>query len=175
ALADTDRRVREGKRTSPGFLFATLLWHEVLANWEARKASGELPVPALHAAMDEVLDTQGEKLAITRRIAGDIKDIWLLQPRFEKRGGRAPFRLIEQSRFRAAWDFLRLRAESGEAEQELAEWWAAFEQADNAEREAMLKPETAAPKKRRRRRSNSKTSDPAPADSAVPPAPTFTE
>ncbi len=175
ALADTDRRVREGRRTSPGFLFATLLWHEVLANWEGRKSKGELPVPALHAAMDEVLDTQGEKLAITRRIAGDIKDIWLLQPRFEKRGGRAPFRLIEQSRFRAAWDFLRLRAESGEAEQELADWWAAFEQADSAEREAMLKPETAAPKKRRRRRSNSKKPDSAPADSAVPPAPTFTE
>jgi poly(A) polymerase len=167
ALADTDLRVKEGRRTSPGFLFATLLWHEVLANWESRKARNELPVPAMHAAMDEVLDVQGEKLAITRRIAGDIKDIWLLQPRFEKRGGRAPFRLIEQSRFRAAWDFLRLRAESGEAERELADWWAAFEQADNAEREAMLKPDTTGPKKRRRRRGKT------PADPAVTPAPTF--
>ena len=151
ALADTDKRIRDGKRTSPGFLFATLLWHEVLANWEARKQKGELPVPALHAAMDEVLDTQGEKLAITRRIAGDIKDIWLLQPRFEKRGGRAPFRLIEQGRFRAAWDFLHLRAQSGEAPLELAEWWETFQQADNAEREALLKPETTGTKKRRRR------------------------
>jgi len=175
SLADTDRRVREGKRTSPGFLFATLLWHEVLANWEARKKNGELPVPALHAAMDEVLDTQGEKLAITRRIAGDIKDIWLLQPRFEKRGGRAPFRLVEQARFRAAWDFLRLRAASGEAPQELADWWAEFEQAGNAEREAMLKPETAGPKKRRRRRSNAKKSGDPDAQDAVPPAPTFNE
>ncbi|MBS3935710.1 MAG: polynucleotide adenylyltransferase PcnB [Sulfuritalea sp.] len=165
ALADTDRRVREGKCTSPGFLFATLLWHEVLANWETRKQNGELPVPALHAAMDEVLDTQGEKLAITRRIAGDIKDIWLLQPRFEKRGGRAPFRLVEQSRFRAAWDFLRLRAESGEAPQELADWWAQFEQAGNAEREALLKPETAGPKKRRRRRGAKNSAAP----SDIPP------
>ena len=167
ALADTDKRIRAGKRTSPGFLFATLLWHEVLANWEARKLNGEVPVPALHAAMDEVLDTQGEKLAITRRIAGDIKDIWLLQPRFEKRGGRAPFRLIEQARFRAAWDFLHLRAASGEAPQELADWWAAFQQADNASREEMLKPDTD-PKKRRRRRSGRKTD----AAGAPPPAPT---
>jgi len=172
ALADTDRRVNEGKRTSPGFLFATLLWHEVLANWEARKAKGELPVPALHAAMDEILDVQGEKLAITRRIAGDIKDIWLLQPRFEKRGGRAPFRLIEQARFRAAWDFLRLRADSGEAEQELVDWWAAFAEADNPSREAMLRPDTTGPKKRRRRRSNARKTGDA-ADPAVPPAPTF--
>jgi poly(A) polymerase len=169
ALADTDRRIREGKRTSPGFLFATLLWHEVLSNWETRKKNGQLPVPALHEAMDEVLDTQGEKLAITRRIAGDIKDVWLLQPRFEKRGGRMPFRLIEQSRFRAAWDFLRLRAESGEAPQELSDWWAAFEQADNAGREAMLKPETADPKKRRRRRVKKPSEG---GGAAVSPAPT---
>jgi poly(A) polymerase len=174
ALTDTDRRVREGKRTSPGFLFATLLWHEVLANWETRKRNGQLPVPAMHAAMDEVLDTQGEKLAITRRIVGDIKDIWLLQPRFEKRGGRAPFRLVEQARFRAALDFLRLRAESGEAPQELADWWAQFEQAGNAEREALLRPETAGPKKRRRRRSNAKNPAGA-AASAGPPAPTSDE
>ena len=169
ALADTDRRVQEGKRTSPGFLFATLLWHEVLANWETRKKNGELPVPAMHAAMDEVLETQGEKLAITRRIAGDIKDIWLFQPRFEKRGGRAPFRLVEQQRFRAAWDFLRLRAESGEAEQELADWWAAFEQAGNAEREEMLKPDTG-PKKRRRRRGKKPGAEGE--STAVLPAPT---
>jgi poly(A) polymerase len=168
ALADTDRRIREGRRTSPGFLFATLLWHEVLANWEARKANDELPVPALHAAMDEVLDVQGEKLAITRRIAGDIKDIWLLQPRFEKRAGRTPFRLIEQSRFRAAWDFLRLRAESGEADQSLADWWAAFEQADHATRETMLRPDSD-PKKRRRRSRSRKPDD----ANAVPPEPTL--
>jgi poly(A) polymerase len=168
ALADTDARIRAGKRTSPGFLFATLLWHEMLANWEARKKRDELPVPALHAAMDEVLDTQGEKLAITRRIAGDIKDIWLLQPRFEKRGGRAPFRLVEQPRFRAAWDFLHLRAASGEAPQELADWWRDFQLADNDAREAMLRPDTGGPKKRRRRKSR-KPGD----EGTVAPAPGF--
>jgi poly(A) polymerase len=118
--------------------------------------------------MDEVLDVQGGKLAITRRIAGDIKDIWLLQPRFEKRGGRAPFRLVEQPRFRAAWDFLHLRAASGEAPQELADWWREFQHADNEQREAMLRPETGGPKKRRRRRSRK------PGDAGtVSPAPGF--
>ncbi len=126
----------------------------------------------MHAAMDEVLDTQGEKLAITRRIAGDIKDIWLLQPRFEKRSGRAPFRLVEQTRFRAAWDFLRLRAASGEAPQELADWWLAFQESGNAEREEMLQPDSG-PKKRRRRRG--KKPDAANDTDAVSPAPTFDE
>jgi poly(A) polymerase len=151
ALASTDARVKAGKSLSPGYLFATLLWHEVLANWEIRKARGEAPIPALYEAMDEVLDIQGEKLAITRRIAGDIKEIWALQPRFEKRAGKAPQRLLEQPRFRAAYDFLALRAESGEIEQEIATWWLDFQMADFAGREAMLKPDTD-PKKRRRRK-----------------------
>ena len=152
SLASTDARVREGKPTSPGFLFATLLWHEVLADWEARKQRDEASMPALHAAMDEMLDIQAEKLAITRRIAGDIKDIWTLQPRFENRAGRRPLRLLEQPRFKAGLDFLLLRAESGEVPQELADWWLAFLDADTEPRLAMLSPEKKPARRRRRRK-----------------------
>ena len=158
SLESTDARVRDNKSTSPGFLFATLLWHEVLANWEARKANNEVRVatiPALYEAMDEVLSQQGEKLAITRRIAGDIKDIWALQPRFEKRSGKSPWRLVDQPRFRAGYDFLLLRAQSGEIAQELADWWTEFQDANQDRREAMLVADSA-PKKRRRKRSNAK-------------------
>ncbi len=151
ALASTDQRVRAGKTTSPGFLFATLLWNEVLANWQARMERGELRIPALMEAMDEVLDQQSEKLAITRRISGDIKDIWALQPRFEKRSGKLPIRLLAQPRFRAGYDFLLLRADSGELPQELAHWWRDFQEADEATRETMLVPEVRGKKRRRSR------------------------
>jgi poly(A) polymerase len=160
SLASTDQRVRDGKPVSPGFLFATLLWHEVLSNWEARKTAKELPIPALFAAMDEVLDLQAEKLAITRRISGDIKDIWSLQPRFEKRAGKTPLRLVEQPRFRAGYDFLALRAESGEIERELAEWWRDFQFADQAGRESMLIADKGEKRKRKpRRRGGRKPAD----------------
>ena len=152
SLASTDARVSAGKPISPGFLFATLLWHEVLAQWERIKQGGERPIPALFIAMDEVLDTQAEKLAITRRIAGDIKDIWAIQPRFEARAGKKPYALLEQPRFKAGLDFLLLRAESGEVPQELAGWWERFLFAEGEERAEMLLPETAEKKKRRRRR-----------------------
>ena len=109
-------------------------------------------MPALHAAMDEVLDIQGEKLAITRRIAGDIKEIWSLQPRFDKLAGKSPYRLLEQPRFRAGYDFVLLRAASGEVPETLAEWWTEFQDADGERRAAMLVPESG-PKKRRRTRS----------------------
>jgi poly(A) polymerase len=151
SLANTDERVRADKPVSPGFLFATLLWHEVLANWEKRKEAGELVIPGLYAAMDEVLNIQGEKLAITRRIAGDVTEIWALQPRFDKRAGRAPFRLIEQARFRAAYDFLVLRAESGEVPRELADWWTEFQDANSDRRETMLVA-GGSPKRQRRSR-----------------------
>ena len=152
SLASTDARVNAGKPTSPGFLFATLLWHEALAAWEARKQNGEPPFPALHAAMDEVLDIQGGKLAITRRIAADIKDIWALQPRLENRAGRRPLRVIEQPRFKAGYDFLLLRAESGELDGEVAEWWRDFLEADTEARMAMLTPEKKPARRKRRRR-----------------------
>jgi len=150
ALSGTDDRVRQGKTTSPGFLFATLLWHEVLADWDARKSKGEVSIPALFAAMDTVLSQQSEKLAITRRISGDIKDIWALQPRFEKRSGKTALRLIEQQRFRAGYDFLLLRAQSGEVPLELADWWTRFQEAGIEQRLAMLVPEKSGTKKRRR-------------------------
>ncbi len=152
SLANTDDRVRRGKGTSPGFLFATLLWHEVLAHWEKLKAKGEPKIPALYSAMDTVLDVQGEKLAITRRIAGDIKDIWALQPRFEQRAGKRPYALLEQPRFRAGYDFLVLRAQAGELDMEVADWWTRFQNAEGDRRAEMLLPEQAGEKKRRRRR-----------------------
>jgi poly(A) polymerase len=152
ALENTDRRVREGRPISPGFLFATLLWNEVLSQWEAIEAGGERRIPALFRAMDEVLDAQAEKLAITRRVAGDIKDIWALQPRFEVRSGKRPYGLLEHPRFKAGLDFLLLRAEAGEVDPALGEWWSDFLAADGEARAALLAPQKPGEKKKRRRR-----------------------
>ncbi|WP_341649040.1 polynucleotide adenylyltransferase PcnB [Thauera humireducens] len=174
SLENTDERVRQDKSVSPGFLFATLLWHEVLTAWERRKAAGEHAQPALFEAMDEVLDAQAGKLAITRRIVGDIKDIWALQPRFDKRAGKTPYRLIEQPRYRAGWDFLRLRAQAGEIPMEIVDWWDRFAHAGHDEREALIRqaPAESAPaaakKRRRKRRKPAGTANAAPAGETMP-------
>jgi len=150
ALQNTDDRVLSGKSANPSFLFATLLWHEVLAAWETYKAEGNPPIPALHIAMSEVIATQAEKLAIHNRYTATMKEIWGLQPRFEQRSGKRPFGLLTHPRYRAAYDFLLLRCESGEVPMELGEWWTAFANAEGEERTAMLQVDTA-PKKRRKR------------------------
>jgi poly(A) polymerase len=157
ALASTDERVQQGKPVSPGFLFASLLWHEVVEKWTAYQAAGEYPIPALHLAADDVLNAQTEKLALQRKIASDMRDIWAMQPRFDRRVGKSPYKLLEHLRFRAGYDFLLLRCASGEIDAEIGEWWTAFMAADGAGREALLakKPkaeDTAAAKKRPRRR-----------------------
>ena len=154
ALTNTDRRIREGKSISPGFLFAALLWHEVLANWNQRKAQGEINIPALFAAMSDVLDRQAEKLAITKRLVGDIKEIWSLQPRFEQRNGKRPYALLGHARFRAGYDFMLLRADTGEIDSELATWWTTFSEGDHNDQESLIASaprDAAAPAKKRRR------------------------
>jgi poly(A) polymerase len=167
ALANTDVRVREERGVSPGFLFATLLWHQVLATWNEAKTRGDKPIPALFAAMDAVLERQAKQLAIPRRFEATIKEIWGLQPRFEQRAGQRPYRLLEHPRYRAGWDFLDLRCRSGELTGDLAtlaDWWERFAQAGPEAREAMLLPDSG-PKRRRRQRSRKR-----PGDGDAPPA-----
>jgi poly(A) polymerase len=167
ALESTDARVKAGKGVSPGFLFASLLWHQVLEKWNAYRTAGEAPIPALHLAADGVLDNQTDNLALQRRIATDMRDIWAMQPRFERRNGKNPYKLLEHPRFRAGFDFLLLRCESGELDAELGNWWATFYGADIAERERLINAARepaagagpAAKKRAPRRRSPRKTGD----------------
>jgi len=151
ALKSTDDRVQRDRPVSPGFLFACLLWHEVLTAWKSIEGEGVPSIVALYQAMDRVLGVQAEKLAITRRFGADMKEIWALQPRFLQRSGRRPYRVLEHPRFRAAYDFLMLRCQSGEVDRELGDWWTRFQEADERSRAQMLVQESA-PKKRRRRR-----------------------
>lgn len=151
ALAQTDDRIQTGRPVSPAFLFAALLWHEVLSAWRARELRGERSVQALESAMDEVLEVQCAKLAITRRLTSTMREVWGMQPRFEQRSGQRPLYLVESPRFRMAYDFLALRAASGEVPADIETWWRAFQTVDPDTRRAMLQPDTG-PKKRHRRR-----------------------
>jgi poly(A) polymerase len=159
ALARTDARVHEGKPISPGFLFATLMWHLVQDRWEQRQTEGELKYPALFGAIEDVLHQHAERTAIPKRITGDMREIWAFQPRFEKRQGKSAFLFLEQLKFRAGLDFLELRAEAGEVASELAQWWRNFSDGDPNQRQHLLDTAQstgpASPNKRRRRKRSS--------------------
>ncbi len=159
ALGKTDQRIREEKPVSPGFIFAAMLWTQVSEKWEQYRSQGEFPIPALHSAANDIFETQTEKLALQRRIISDMRDIWALQPRLERRTGRTAYKLIEHDRFRAAYDFLLLRCEAGEIDPEIGEWWTRFINADASTREELLKiklKSTFEPATRKRKRGGAK-------------------
>ena len=138
ALADTDRRVGEGKPVAPSFMLACMLWHDVLDRWQKQKAAGTSAFQALQEAIDAAFDARIGDISGRGRLAADMREIWMMQPRLERRTGNAPMTLVEQPRFRAGLDFLRLRGESGEADTELARWWDDFYVADGDRRREML-------------------------------------
>jgi poly(A) polymerase len=114
-------------------------------------------VGSMHEAMDDVLARQKAQLAIPHRQDAVMKEIWLMQQRFDQRAGQRPYRLLEQPRFRAGFDFLLLRCASGEVADELGLWWDEFQDASEERRAEMLQPEKAADKKRRRKPRKKKT------------------
>jgi poly(A) polymerase len=138
ALADTDRRVGQGKPVAPSFMLACMLWHDVLDGWQKLKAKGESPFPALQQAVDTVFDARIGDISGRGKLAADMREVWLMQTRFERRQGASVATLVEQPRFRAGLDFLRLRGDAGEIDAELANWWEDFSLADDAGRRALL-------------------------------------
>jgi poly(A) polymerase len=172
ALKSTDARIHEGKPVSAGFLFAALLWSMVDARWRALHAQGAHLIPALNQAIDDVVEEQLDSLAIQRRYVADMREIWLLQPRFEKRQAASVNRLLQHIRFRAGLDFMLLRAESGQFDTALAQWWNALANADAEERAALIAQAAATSRQagaKRPRRKRRRTPGVPPAE-AGPPA-----
>jgi poly(A) polymerase len=137
ALQDTDRRVGEGKPVAPSFLLACVLWADVREGWAARGAH-QPSFAALQDAVEDVFNARIGDVSGRGKLAGDMRETWLMQPRFEKRVGSGPYGMIDQPRFRAAFDFMRLRADVGEVEQVIADWWQEFTTGSDDQREDLL-------------------------------------
>ena len=138
ALQDTDRRVAEEKPVAPSFLLACVLWADVRDGRAQRLERREHSYPALQDAIDDVFNARIGDVSGRGKLAADMREIWMMQPRFEKRTGSTPFGLVEQPRFRAAFDFMRLRADVGEVDVVLADWWQEFSQASDSVREDLV-------------------------------------
>lgn len=138
AMKNTDQRIAEGKPVTPGFLFAAFLWHRVRSRADALIEDGMPPVDALAAAGEEAIVAQAKRVAIHRRFSTIAKEIWCMQPRFRKRRGKRALKLISERRFRAAYDFLLLRALEEPELKEMADWWTTIQEVDADERHEMV-------------------------------------
>ena len=164
AMDNTDQRVREGRPVTPAFLFGALLWPPVREGLKQRQAEGLSPGEALQRTAGREVAAADQRVALPKRFRIPMREIWQLQPRFERRRGKRVWHLMGHPRFRAAYDFLLLRAHAGEVEQELADWWTRVQEVDRGEQESMINapapprnqnestPDTAAEDRPRRRR-----------------------
>lgn len=168
ALKDTDRRVAEGKPVAPSFLLACVLWADVRDGWARRIQERQHSHPALQDAIDEVFNARIGDVSGRGKLAGDMREIWMMQPRFEKRVGSAPFGLAEQARFRAAFDFMRLRADAGEVEEQLADWWQEFSTGDDSQRQDLV--DQAREEQQQRQRAPKMVRAPKPVDASAKPS-----
>ena len=151
-LKNTDTRVQEDKPVTPAFLFAVLLWEPVRLLAQELEEQGKSKYDAMQQAGGEIISRQIDRVSIPKRFSLQMREIWALQHRLEQRGGKRSLRLLTHPRFRASYDFLLLRAESGEVDQELADWWTRLQEVDEEERSQMVNAIGSGDKKRRRRR-----------------------
>jgi poly(A) polymerase len=161
-LVNTDERIAADKPVTPTFLFAVLLWGAVLRELNERQAGPAPDVALLMQACDTVLRAQQSRVAIPRRFGIPMRELLMLQPRFNRRSGVKALSLLQHPRFRAAFDFLLLRAQVGVADPELAQWWTDIQLVPQEERVALVQARPAdpviqegapiAPGRRRRRR-----------------------
>ncbi|MEW8064768.1 MAG: polynucleotide adenylyltransferase PcnB, partial [Candidatus Thiodiazotropha sp.] len=158
-LNNTDTRLQQDKSVTPAFLFAVLLWEPVRLGYEALLAQDVQPVEALQTVANDVLSDQLKHVSIPKRFSYPMRDIWQLQPRFEQRQGKRPYRLLSHPRFRAAYDFLLLRAEAGEVELELSNWWTEFQRANSQQKQSMTEQSRRGRRRHRKRRSSKNKSN----------------
>ena len=140
AMKNTELRLNNNQHITPYFLFACLLWEPVRRLTEQVRPSVNSDTQAIHAAANEVVAHQIGRVAIPKRMTAPMREVWALQPRFHKQVGVRCLRFLDHPRFRAAYDFMLLRAEHGELSPEIAKWWTHIQTLGPAEQKKLARP-----------------------------------
>jgi poly(A) polymerase len=141
ALENSDQRIADNKPVTLYFLIAALLWEPMLRRAKEKIAKGFPESNAYYDAASETLTQQVRRIAIPRHLTMAIREVWNLQPKFNARLGAKPSRLITHPRFRAAYDFLVLRAQTGDVSLEVAQWWETYQEENENTQRKMTQPQ----------------------------------
>ncbi|MCB1677960.1 MAG: polynucleotide adenylyltransferase PcnB [Halioglobus sp.] len=128
AMANTDQRIAQDKPVTPAFILAALLWPVASARAQQRQECGEPAMLAMHNASQQSIAGAARHLSIPRRFSQPMREIWEYQLRLQRCHGRRAAELVDQRRFRAAYDFLLLREQAGEDTGQLGQWWTRFQE-----------------------------------------------
>ena len=159
ALKNTDQRLNEGSSVTPGFLLAAMLWEPMRVVADEHIAHGLPEMEAVQLAADTVISRQILTTAMPRRFTQMARDIWSLQVRL-KRTGKRSFRVLMHPKFRAAYDFLLLRAQAGESVANLVDYWTQEQLNEPLAGKNKIKSGYYKPRPRRRLRSRKRNNKP---------------
>lgn len=137
ALNNTDKRIKAGLPVTPAFLFAVLLWKKVSEGSTMYQEMSHPALQSVHLASSDAFSEQIKTLSIPRRFSNMSREIWTLQGLFRFKNQRRVLKFLEHRRFRAAYDFMCLRASAGEIPADDCEWWTLIQEVDEAEKIAM--------------------------------------
>ncbi|HIP94342.1 MAG TPA: polynucleotide adenylyltransferase PcnB [Leucothrix sp.] len=137
ALRNTDNRIRKDLPVTPAFLFAVMLWKRVREDANSYQQKGNPALQSVHLAASDAFYEQIKCLSVPRRFSNMTREIWTLQGLFKFKNQRRVLNFLNQRRFRAAYDFMCLRAESGETNFDDCEWWTLVQEVDMDEKIAM--------------------------------------
>lgn len=151
AMQSTDDRVKLDKPVTPAFLFAALLWMPVKKQTEANVEAGMPYAVALQKAATKLISRQVRHVSIPKRFTTTMRDIWALQSRFRHHAGRRAYGVLNHPKFRAAYDFLCLRANAGEIEVDDCRWWTELQEKNPEQQKKILSAQKHPPRKRRSR------------------------
>ena len=151
AMQSTDDRVKLDKPVTPAFLFAALLWTPVKKQTQLNVEAGMPYAVALQKAVTRLVSSQVQHVSIPKRFTTTMRDIWALQSRFRNHSGRRAYAVLNHPKFRAAYDFLCLRANAGETDVEECRWWTELQEKTPEEQKQIISGQKQAPRKRRRK------------------------
>jgi len=155
-MLNTDKRIRTNKRVTPAFIFAAFLWPPMIHYQRQLVASGMAENQAFSQAANSVIGQQLARTTIPKRFLIPMRQIWELQWRLPQRHGNRAQQLVENPKFRAAYDFLLMREAAGENMDNLGQWWTDYQAASEQQREVMSENIQPPRNKRRRRRPKKK-------------------
>jgi poly(A) polymerase len=156
AFKSSDERINQDKPINSAFLFAVLLWWPLQQIKEELQREAIKEHEAFNIAMTEVIQQQLKIISIPRRLVAVIREIWNLQYYLEHLRAKRIFKIFHHARFRAAYDFLGLRAKTEEGSlQALYQWWTIFQQGDDEDRNKLISERFSTKTKRKRKKKGS--------------------
>ncbi|PIZ03579.1 MAG: polynucleotide adenylyltransferase PcnB [Gammaproteobacteria bacterium CG_4_10_14_0_8_um_filter_38_16] len=138
ALAATDARFKSGESVNPGFLFSVFLWPVLQMHLSKMKNKKNKFYMRLHQFIHDIIKRQTDAMMIPKRLQFTMQAIWVLQFQLTKRRPNRIMTIFNHRYFRAAFDFMALRVQSGEITSTDLDWWQEFQLLDTESQEKMI-------------------------------------